>query len=134
MAWATIAQVKTITGKTVTAELLAVATASVEIHTGAIEGVTRVDMAARDVYWLRLMVCYQAAWLPPDYFERENVANMGQDGQSVTYAADGLTLAPLARLASKRLTWRGTRTLSPSLGRRPIIAPLVSDEHPWSPV
>jgi len=138
MAWATIEQVTELTGKTVSAPELAQAAANIELHTGAIEAVERPLMSGRDAYWLRLAVCYQAAWqaATPDFFERVEVGSTSQDGQSANFGADSLALAPLAKRAIKRLSWKGTRTLTPSLmTRSQATNPLVSDENQnWRPL
>lgn len=112
-AWATVDDVLDLTGKTVTASQLRQAVAMIELHTGAIEGVERVDTSERDRYWLKLATCYQAAWLSaqPDAFERNDVSSAGQDGQSAVFRADAHTLSPFARRALKKLSWRGPRTL-----------------------
>jgi hypothetical protein len=111
--WASIADIATVTGKTVTAAIRDQAAAAIELHTGAIESVPRVDMSRRDAYWLRQAVCFQAAWLEstPDYLERNDIKTTSQDGASATGGPDWLTIAPLARKAIKKLSWRGTRTL-----------------------
>lgn len=111
--WATIADVATLTGKTVTAPQLVQAVASLEVVVGLIEAVERPDISARDRYFLKLATCYQAAWIAaqPDLYERNDVASAGQDGESATFRPDAHVLAPLARKAIKRLSWRGPRTL-----------------------
>ena len=111
--WATIVDVTTLTGKTVTQQQRDQAAATIELHCGAIESVERPDVSGRDLYWLKLAVSYQAAWLAaqPDLFERNDVASAAQDGESANFRPDAHTLAPLARKALKRLSWRGPRTL-----------------------
>lgn len=114
--WAVLADVTSVTGKTVDAPTLALAVSSIELVTGLIASVERVDMTRRDAYWLRQAVCFQAAWIAdtPDYLERNAVASASADGQSATGAdADWLVIAPLAKRALKRLSWRGTRSIRP---------------------
>ena len=131
--WATIDSIAETTGKTVTATERNLAAQAIELATGAIELVVRIDVTARDLYWLKLAVCYQAAWLASqaDYLERSNVMNVSQDGMSATGAADWLTLGPMARKAVKRLSWKGSRTLSPrsTTGLSAGVSPLISDAH-----
>lgn len=113
--WADIAEIATLTGVTVDAPTRALAAAAVELSCGAIESVTRIYMTNRDGYWLRQAVCFQAAWLydQPDYLVRSAVTEVQEDGQrAFSGNADWLTLAPLARKAIKRLSWRGTRTIT----------------------
>lgn len=111
--WATIADVQDLTGKIVTQAQRDQAVATLELHIGLIEAVEREDITARDRYWLKLATCYQTAWLKaqPDLFERNDVASASQDGESANFRPDAHTLAPLARKAIKRLSWRGPRTL-----------------------
>jgi len=111
--WATIEDITEVTGKTVSLAVRNLAAQSIELHTGAIESVPRVDMSRRDAYWLRQAVCFQAAWLAPtpDYLERNDITMTSQDGASASGGPDWMTLAPLARKAIKRLSWRGMRTV-----------------------
>lgn len=113
--WCTVATVASLTGKTVTAVDRNLAAFAIELTTGLIESVKRTDMTRRDAYWLQQAVAFQAAWLSetPDYLERNDVSSASQDGQSVTLKPDALVLAPLARRAIKRLSWRGTRSIRP---------------------
>jgi hypothetical protein len=88
---------------------------------------------------LSLACSYQAAWLnaQPDYLTRDAVSSAAQDGQSATGAhGDWLTLSPLARKATKRLSWRGTRNLSTGAGasREARLAALGDDALAWRPI
>lgn len=122
--WATVTQINNAIGKVVTEVTRNLAAQSIELHTGLIEEVERADISTRDRYWLKLAVCYQAAWLltQPDYLERLAVSSASQDGQSAAAGnADWLTLAPLARKALKRLSWRGTRTVNTQSDQRTVV-------------
>ncbi len=139
-AWATVADVLALTGKTVTEATRTHAASSIEDHTGLLEEVERTDISDRDRKWLQKAVCYQAAWIvaQPDYLERNAVAEAEQDGQKAVMAnRDWLTLAPLARKCLKRLSWRGVRTVD-TLGRSTTPVNINSDEYEdtldWSPV
>lgn len=145
MTWCTVAEVLTVTGKTVTELDRNIAVYAVELNTGAIESVDRPDMTRRDAYWLRQAVAFQAAWLTttPDYLERNDISAASQDGESVTLNPDALVLAPLAKRAIKRLSWRGTRTIRPvpvdALGRIRIPSEYVpleqhDDLQVWRPL
>lgn len=113
MPWCTVEDVAELTSAAVTAGQRKQAATTIELHVGLIEAVERVDVTDRDRYWLKLATCYQAAWLKAqaDLFERNDVSSAGQDGESATFRADAHTLAPLARKAIKRLSWRGPRTM-----------------------
>ena len=141
--FATIAQVAELTGVTVDAPTRLLAAQAVEISTGLIEGTLaeRVDITDRDLYFLRLMCAYQAAWLvaQPDYLTRNDVKSAAQDGQSATGGPDWLTLGPLARKTSKRLSWRGTRSLNTgALTRRERLELAIAESgdarHEWRPI
>lgn len=145
--WAEAADVATVTGKTVTADDVKLAISAIELVTGLINEVERPDITRRDLYWLRQAVCFQAAWVAdtPDYLERNDVAAASADGQSATgQHGDWLVLAPLARRALKRLSWRGTRTIRPvpvdERGRIRVPSEYVPlEQHdditvPWRPL
>src|SRR4051794_34727291 len=112
--WATLADVNTLVGVTVTEQQLAQAVTSLETQLGLIASVERADISDRDRHWLKLATCYQAAWLvaQPDLLERSHVMSASQDGESATFGPDALTLAPLARKAIRRLSWRNRRAIS----------------------
>lgn len=139
--WASIADIATVTGNTVEAADRNRAANVVELLTGAIEQVERSDMSDRDRYWLKLAVAYEAVWIAatPDFDERMAVASLSQDGQSFSTAnPDATILAPLARKALKRLSWRGPRGLN--IGRTGAPATRITDVNseafddslPWS--
>lgn len=140
MVWATVEEITTATGKTVDALTRTLAAGSIESTTGLIESVVRADISSRDLYWLKMAVCYQAAWLlaQPDYLERNDVASASQDGQSAVGNPDWLVLSPLARRALKKLSWRGVRTVSTE-DRARVIANVNDDDWEdanldWQPV
>lgn len=115
--WADEADVLRLTGRVVTADDVAQATAVIELTSGG--RLAKLDAALvseRNFDWLKRAVAYQAAWMAsrPDYFEAMDVSQMTQDGVSATIKADGLILAPLARRCLKRLSWRGVRTIRPT--------------------
>lgn len=129
--WATVADVLAAVKRPVTQDTRDLAAQSIEMHTGLIESVERVDVSSRDRYWLKLAVCYQAVWLlaQADYLERLAVATASQDGQSATAGnPDWLTLSPMARKCLKRLSWRGVRTVALTSTRRAVVN-VNSDEY-----
>jgi hypothetical protein len=134
--WATVIDVTKLTGKTVTQEQRDQAVATLETHIGLIEEVERTDVSDRDRYWLKLATCYQAAWLAAqaDLFERNAVTSASQDGESATFTPDAHTLAPLARKAIKRLSWRGVRSLIIKAGaprQRDVTSEAFDDSLAW---
>ena len=132
--WASIQDVVDATGAVVDAPALVIATTAIETRTGLIQAVGRVYLSRRDYYWLKLAVCYQAAWMLAqfDYFNRLDAEFIIQDGQRANFRHDALTLAPMAKSAIRRLSWRGTRTLLPHGMNEPYRAgnPLAGNTAP----
>jgi hypothetical protein len=136
--WTTVQKVKSLTRKTVTDDDIDAAEATLATTHGLIPGVER-KLSDRDAYFLSLATAYQAAWMTanPDLHERLDVNTASQDGQSATFGPDALVLAPLARRALRRLSWRGTRTIG---GVPPATIVNVNDDDwedanlPWRPV
>lgn len=68
----------------------------------------------RDLRWLRMAVAYQVAWMKaqPDLFTRWDLTRTSQDGENSDFVPGATTLAPLAKRAIRRLSWKGTRSVS----------------------
>lgn len=119
MAWATISDVDGVVGLTVDLGAISRATSTLETITGLIEAVDRPDINDRDRHFLKLMTCYQVAFMDehPDLFSRADVTTASQDGDSAAFRnVDSHLFAPLARKAYRRLSWRSLRLLSPAGG------------------
>ena len=144
MAWATIANVDEVTGLTVDQKAINRAVSTLETITGLIEAVDRPDITDRDKHWLKLMTCYQVAFMAdnPDLFSREDITSGSQDGESSAYRnVDSHLFAPLARKSYRRLSWRTRRLISVSGGaaaetssRIDVNSEAFDDLLPWSPV
>lgn len=109
MAWATTQQILDVTGAAVSDRDRLIAVASLETMLGLIEGASRPNMTDRDKHFLKLALAYQAAFVKdnPDLFSRLDVTSASQDGQSANFRnPDAHILAPLARKAIRRLSWR----------------------------
>lgn len=138
--WATIAQVKAITGRDATQEDRDVAARSLETMIGLIEEVDRPDISDRDRYWLRLATAYQTRFVQdnPDLFSREDVTSAAQDGESANYRnPDAHILAPLARKAIRRLSWRAlTRPgdRAPREAATNVLSEEYDDSLAWRPL
>lgn len=140
--FATIAEITTLTGVTVSETTRSIAAQSIEAKTGLIEGTlaARTDISDRDLYWLKLACAWQAAWLQaqPDFLTRNDVSAVSADGQSATGRADWLTLSPMARTSIKRLSWVGTRSmLVGTVAARFVADPLgeaADDRERWRPI
>lgn len=127
--WASVADVKAVTGLDVSEEVLARAQFQVEILVGVLAAQSymagtshtedqKVAISYGDTQWLKRGVAYQAAWLSaqPDVYQRNNVTSIGQDGVSVQYADQGLILGPLAKKALNRVSWLGSRAVRSGSG------------------
>lgn len=112
MSWATTEQVETITGVSVTEALVTQAQFHIELFTEVTEDY---NLRPRDLRYLRMAVAYQAAWLKGqiDVATRTDVSSATQDTMTFTYAnPEAAVLAPLARHALKRLSWKVSRSVT----------------------
>lgn len=112
-AWATLDDVTRVTGVAVSQQILMLAQYIVETSTNRTYA-GQVGMRTRDLSWLRMGVCWQAAWLPsqPGLLTQLGVKGISQDGVSVQYGAESdQWLAPLAKRALKNCSWMGIRSL-----------------------
>lgn len=142
MPWASIIDVDNVTGLTVDLRAISRATSTLETITGLIEAIDRPDITDRDRHFLKLMTCYQVAFMRdhPDLFSREDVTSAGQDGESASYRnVDSHLFAPLARKAYRRLSWRSTQLLMESAGTPPrrvvdVNSEEYDDAQAWEPV
>lgn len=147
--WASIEDVSDITGVTVTSAQLRRAQYVIDIISGRtyeIRGLLVQEDRTRDLRWLKQAVAYQAAWMisQPDMFTRMNVTSVNQDTSQAQMGASALTLAPLARRALNRVSWRGTRSLqvqrrrqTEGLGVLPAGSPVYDydwEEPLWRPL
>lgn len=139
-AWATVDDVDDVTGLTVDDKAIRRAAATLETITGLIEAVPRPDITDRDRHYLKLMTCYQVAFMKdnPDLFSRNDVTSASQDGESANYRnVDSHLFAPLARKAYRRLSWRaltrpGDRT--PQRSRLNVLSEEYDDSLAWKPM
>ncbi len=114
MAWANTAETLSYTGITVSQDTLDSAQFMVEVFADVTEVSSDAgNISAKNLRLLKLAVAYQAAWMTaqPDLFTRSDVGLMTQDGISFTspHANSGI-LAPMARRAIDRLSWRRNRS------------------------
>jgi hypothetical protein len=141
-AWATPQQVTDITGVTVTDAQLGLAQASIEMFSNRTYPDTE-RIRARDLYWLRMAVAYQAAWEQGqfDLNTRLDANQVQQDGVVANLDSRAMMLGPRAKQALQRCSWMRSRTIhvrSPfEDGQRAYGDPLAdsSDETlPWTPM
>lgn len=110
--WATTADVQALTGVAVISTDSA--NAIVEMHAGRVYATASAHTGTRDTEWMRRAVAYQAAWMAaqPDLFSRLDFTQVGKErGSPVALAESAMTLAPLARVALRRVSWLKTRSL-----------------------
>lgn len=113
--WATVAEVYSITGARPTDTQLNTAGAVVNIFANRSVSASA-GMSARDLYWLKHAVAWQAVFeaANPGLNQRSLVAGVSQDGVSANYVNEAsVVLAPLAQRAIRNLSWKGSRTLLP---------------------
>lgn len=120
--WCTAEDVKSVTGVTVDDKAITQARGIIETKTGVLQE-QYPTLWGRDRAWLLRAVAYQAAYMVehPDLFSLVDADSIGQDGQSMSGRGAWLALAPLAKSAIRRLSWKGThstRALAPN-ERRP---------------
>lgn len=113
MAWASTAETFSYTGITVSQDTIDSAQAMIELFADVtIASSNAGSISPKNLRLLKLAVAYQAAWMTsqPDLFTRSDVGLMTQDGISFTspHANSGI-LAPMARRALDRLSWRRNR-------------------------
>ena len=110
--WATAVDVLTYTKIEVTDNDIAVAQAQIDVRTSRVYA-DKDMISARDQYWLKLAVAYQAAWLvaQPDAFQRLDVTEAGGAANRTMFTETAIVLAPDARWALKRVSWLKSRSL-----------------------
>lgn len=113
MAWATTAETLSYTGIAVSQDNIDAAQAMIELFADVTEASSIAgNISAKNLRLLKLAVAYQAAWMTsqPDLFTRTDVGLMTQDGISFTSPhANSDVLAPMAKRAIDRLSWRRNR-------------------------
>lgn len=111
MTMATVDEVTSLTGMNIGEADIAIAQSIVELTCGRAEA----DLKPRDQRWMKMAVAYQAAWMAshPEVFSTMDVSSMSQTDMSVVFRNDreAVYLAPLARKALRRVSWRGTRSI-----------------------
>lgn len=111
--WATVADVNTYTGMTVTTDILNQSGAHIDIASSRTYALDWSRVGMRDSYFLQLAVCYQAAWLTQqfDAYSRMDIQDVTQGRSRLIFNPLALTLAPFARRALKRVSWLKSRSV-----------------------
>lgn len=115
MTWATPAEALALTGETITQSLLDQAHGVLELFVGVTTDAVD-NLKPRDIRLLRSAESYQAAWMlrRVDFYGQRDVDNQIQDElQYVKGDEDMHILAPLAKNAILRLSWKRSRNIEP---------------------
>ncbi len=119
-AWATIEQVSAITGvpeSDISDGLIFQAQCIIDMVTGRTIQMYELllrNLHKRDLYFLQLALAYQVVWMmaQPDLYQRFDLTSTNDErGVNSNFVAGATTLAPLAKRAIRRLSWKGTRSL-----------------------
>jgi hypothetical protein len=147
MTWATTSDVLTYTGLNVTAAQVEQAQAVIEVFADTTTDASDAgNVSPKNLRLLKLAVAYQTAWITqhPDAFTNVDLTNFNQDQVSGTLAhANALILAPLAKRAIDRLSWKRIRPLKigarGGYGQIPrtmnLTSAVADDDDPrWQPI
>lgn len=136
--WATVDNVRTVTGVEVDDDLLTRAQAVIETVADRPASAVQV-MLDSDARRLRSAVCYQAAYMNrnPDLLITGDVTSLSADDVSITFrdgtVGDGglaRLVAPLALLALAKVSWLRRKTIRVAPSRHPDADP--DDIHVWT--
>lgn len=140
--WATIVDVTAITQKTPTQAQVDGAESVIALHCNRVPG--DFTPSARDTYYLKMAVVWQAAWMmaKPGVEARESVSQVTQDGMEVVNDGHSApVLAPLAKRSLKNLSWMAGRsvTMTPRAGGQPLtdatwLREDSDDSGSWEPL
>lgn len=111
MSWATTSDVIAYTGINATAAQVEQAQAVVELFADTTEEAL---ISGKNLRLLKLAASYQAAWITqhPDAFTNMDTTSISQDQVSATWLhANAGILAPLAKRAIDRLSWKRNRAI-----------------------
>lgn len=141
--WATVADVKNIARADVTEDDVVSAGFCIDLFAARLY-IDKDRIGARDQYWLKCAVAYQAAWLQanPDVFQRILLDTDGSGQSTTKFGVDGLTLAPFAAKSLGRVSWLRSRSLHiRSASESSRLADDYDDDDetgwrggPWTPV
>lgn len=135
MAWATLADVREVTGSGAEAVELAAADSVISIYANRTSDAAEA-MSSRNLHWLKVATCWQTVWQrdQPGFDSQQVVASFSQDGESVSYTGEwNLTLAPMAARALKNLSWKASRTIRTPNARVPAgrSADFLNEASDW---
>lgn len=112
MTWASVEEVQQYTGIPVGSDNVTAAQFMIELFADVTEDSTHIS--TKNLRLLKMAVAYQAAWISdhPDVFTHVDISTMLQDGIQFSYAhANAGILAPMAKRALDRLSWKRNRSI-----------------------
>lgn len=135
MAMASPDEVTNLTGLSVGESDVVMAQGIIELFVGRTEAVFA-TMQSRDRYWLKMAVVYQCAWMQshPEVFSIMDVAELRQVDLQVSFREGdphAAVLAPLARKALRRVSWKGTRTIEVTSAFQAAVEADTDDAYDW---
>lgn len=122
-AWASIAETQTYTGIAVSQSQLDMAQAMVELFADVVYGQTE-NISVKNARLLKMAVAYQAAWMTeqPDLFTHADISTMNQDGIFFVQRNENANiLAPMAKRAIMRLSWKRNRNIKVRPSTRRLV-------------
>lgn len=128
--WAQADDVLAVTGETVTDAQVLRAQAIIDMFTARVYSADLLlRIGSRDLYWLKLAVAYQAAWMlsQPDLYSRLDFATISAGSRPVELKEDTLRIAPFASKALKRVSWLRSRSLHVRSPFTDGLSPISSD-------
>lgn len=115
MAWATVAEVLAMTGETVTAQDVAIASAMIDTKAGTSDDLPEDAISAKDRAHLKKAAIWQSVFVaskPGLLTDLEAVTQSSAAGASQSRKSiSAVMYAPLALLELENLSWNGTRTV-----------------------
>lgn len=115
MPYASVAEVNTYTGVSVSAAAVTKAQTLIELYSNRTEASSG-TMSARDLYWLKLATAYQAAYMDahPELFNLMDAKSYSQGDISISFRdnSDATMIAPLAKRALQTLSWNRSRSVT----------------------
>lgn len=113
--WTDAAEASLITGHEITEQDVVQANQIIEIWVGVVPEIAD-KLRPRDLRLLKKAEAFQAAWMQhkPALLERSDTDNVIQDTLQYTKGDQDMhVLAPIAKAAIQRLSWRSARTIDP---------------------
>lgn len=131
MAWATVGETLTYTKIAVEEADIEVAQFMVELFADTTEE-ANANISTKNLRLLKMAVAYQTVWMldHPDVFTHVDVRTVLQDGTQFSDAhANAMVLAPMAKRAIDRLSWKRNRDIKVRPSKRTTNRGLKSYEY-----